>query len=325
MTSWMKKVMVPGRILGPVLVTGILMGLFALSHYGYTEQLKTLLDRKDFALELGTYSFTPYKILNTLITIILVIWISSIMSNLAEKLASNVPKMRVADKVILTKILQIIVYFFAFVVGLDMLGIDLTAFAVIGGAVGIGLGFGLQKIASNFISGLILVFEKSIRVGDLVQMTDGISGYIRRSGARYTRLETFDGKEVMIPNEDFITNRVTNWTFSNKKARIEVKVGISYNSDIVRARAIMIECAKAHPRCVDDPAANCFIREFGDNGITLLLLFFIDDVTEGLYGPQSDVMLWIWKKFQAEGIDIPFPQRDMVIRNLKELKDSIRD
>lgn len=324
MTQWLKTVVKPGRILEPFLVFGILLGLSLLSHFGYLDLVREALDRKAYAVQFGKYSFTPYDMLDTLITLALIIWVSSIVSGLGERVIAGLPRVRLADKAILTKIIQIFVYFIAFVVALDMLGIDLTAFAVLGGAIGIGLGFGLQKIASNFVSGLILVFEKSMRVGDLVQMTDGIIGYIRHAGARYTRIETFDGKEVMIPNEDFITGRVINWTYSNKKSRVEVKVSVSYLSDLERVRQIMLDCAIAHPRCVDDPPPACFVREFGDNGVQLLLLFFVGDVTDGLYGPQSDVMLSIWKKFQEEGIDIPFPQRDMNIRNLKELKDMLR-
>jgi len=324
MTQWLKTVVKPGRILEPFLVFGILLGLSLLSHFGYLDLVREALDRKAYAVQFGKYSFTPYDMLDTLITLALIIWVSSIVSGLGEQVITGLPRVRLADKAILTKIVQIFVYFIAFVVALDMLGIDLTAFAVLGGAIGIGLGFGLQKIASNFVSGLILVFEKSMRVGDLVQMTDGIIGYIRHAGARYTRIETFDGKEVMIPNEDFITGRVINWTYSNKKARVEVKVSVSYLSDLERVRQIMLDCAIAHSRCVDDPPPACFVREFGDNGVQLLLLFFVGDVTDGLYGPQSDVMLSIWKKFQEEGIDIPFPQRDMNIRNLKELKDMLR-
>ncbi len=324
MTHWIKTIVKPGRIIEPILVLGILLGLTLLSHFGYTEVIQSVLDKKAYAFQFGKYAFTPYDVISTLITLILIIWISSILSRLGERIITNLPRVRLANKAILIKITQILVYVIAAIVGLDVLGIDLTAFAVIGGAIGIGLGFGLQKIASNFISGLILVFEKSSRVGDMVQMNDGIMGYIRHSGARYTRLETFDGREVMIPNEDFITGRVINWTYSNKKARVEIPVGISYTSDIERAQAIMLECARAHPKCAPDPEPVCFLREFGDNGIILLLQFFIYDITEGRYAPQSDVMLAVWKKFKEEGIDIPFPQREMVIRNLNDLKEMRR-
>lgn len=320
MSKWLKNVVKPGRILEPILVIGILLGLSLLSHFGYLDLAREALDRKAYAIQFGKYSFTPYEILNTLITLALIIWVASIVAGMGERLISGLPRVRLSDKAILIKIVQIAVYVIAFAAALDMLGIDLTTFAVLGGALGIGLGFGLQKIASNFISGLILVFERSIRVGDLVQMTDGITGYVRHAGARYTRLETFDGKEVLIPNEDFITGRVINWTYSNKKARVEIKVGISYTADLERAREIMLACAAAHPRCLPDPPPVCHVREFGDSAINLLLLFFVEDVTDGLYGPQSDVMIAIWKKFRETGIDLPFPQRDITIRNLRELK-----
>lgn len=325
MKNWITGLLKPNPHLSGFLVAVILLAFIVASNLGYHDIFKDLLDREDYALRLGAYSFTPYKILSTLFIIVMIVWTSSLISGSGERFIIKFPRMRNANKAILIKIFQIAVYFIAFMVALDMLGIDLTAFAVLGGAIGIGLGFGLQKIASNFISGLILVFEKSIRVGDLVQMSDGTTGYIRRAGARYTRLDVGDGREVIIPNEDFIIGRVTNLTFTDKKAQVKVTIPVSYASDLVRARELILESAKEHPRCVTEPRPSCFLREFGANGANFLLLFFVEDVTEGTYGPQSDIMFSILKKFKENDIDIPAPNSQYDINILNNPIEKIGD
>ncbi|MFT6106370.1 MAG: small-conductance mechanosensitive channel [Rickettsiales bacterium] len=198
---------------------------------------------------------------------------------------------------------------------LNILNIKLASLAFFGGAIGIGIGFGLQKITSNFISGLILLFEKSIEEGDLVELENGVYGFIKHTGARYTLIETFDSKEVMIPNEEFITKNVINWTYTNKQGRVDVHVGVSYKSDIEKARELILEAAREHRMCCKNPEPNCFLREYGDSSINFLLYFWVDDVTLGRFEPQSDVMRAIWKKFKDNDIEIPFPQRDVHIIN----------
>ena len=217
-------------------------------------------------------------------------------------------------------IAAVVVYFLAFLFALGVLGIDLTALTVFSGAVGIGVGFGLQKIASNFISGIILLFEKSVEEGDLVELSDGIAGFVRETGARYTLIETFEGHEVMVPNEDFITNRVTNWTFSNSRGRIDINIGVSYGSDLDKVATLLVEAANGHPRCSQSPAAECFLVDFGDNSVNFTLYFWVDDVIEGRKRPRSDVLFAIWRKFKENDIEIPFPQRDLHIKNPEALK-----
>jgi len=212
------------------------------------------------------------------------------------------------------KLAQIVIYLVAFLVGLDFVGIDLTTLTVFSGAVGIGLGFGLQKIASNFISGLILLMEKSIEEGDLIELSDGTFGYIRRASARYTLVETFDSKEILVPNEDLITSRVVNWTFSNSSARIEIELGVSYDSDIDLAHDLIIAAARENPRCAIAPEPACFLRSFGDSSVNFTLHFWVEDVTLGRWPTQSEVMFSIWRKFKDNGIEIPFPQRDLHIK-----------
>ncbi len=212
---------------------------------------------------------------------------------------------------LIMKIFQILLYFIVFILLMQILGISLTALSVFGGALGVGLGFGLQKIASNFISGIILLFEKSMQVDDIIELQDGTFGTIKHTGARYTLIETPEGKEVLVPNEDFITQRMVNWTYSSKKARVEIMVGVAYDSDIVLAQSLALEAAKSHPKCLSEPVPQCYLSEFADSGINLLLHFWINDINDGRLEPKSDVMLKILTAFRLHHIAIPFPQREV--------------
>lgn len=163
------------------------------------------------------------------------------------------------------------------------------------------------------------MLEKSVEQDDLIELTDGTFGFVRKSGARYTLIETFDGKEMMIPNEEFITTRVTNWTFSNTKGRIEVVIGVSYHSDIEKAQELILEAAREHPLCIETPAPRCYLRNFGDSSVDFILHFWVADVTAGRWEPQSEVMFSIWQKFRENNISIPFPQRDLHIKDIRDL------
>jgi small-conductance mechanosensitive channel len=293
----------------------LLVSFFALGFLGYLTPIKAFLDADVFSFKVGEARFSVYLIAKYTLTTIVVFWVARVFSDFWVKRIRNMKKMRSSNKSLVVKVIQIAVYCIAFLIALDIMGIDLTALAIFGGAVGIGIGFGLQKITSNFISGLILLFEKSVEEDDLIELSDGIFGIIKHLGARYTLVETFEGKELMIPNEDFITSRVTNWTYSNAKGRAEVTLGVSYDSDIEKARELMLEAAREHPRCSADPEPECYLRSYRDSSVDFLLFFWVDDVVLGRYEPQSDVMFSIWRKFKEHDIKIPYPQRDVFIKN----------
>jgi len=297
----------------------LLVGIFTLGSLGHIEPLKEFLDSEALTFKIGNFTLSIYKLLKGTLAFVALLWLASVISVSGEKRIKAINGIKASNRTLLIKGFQSVIYFLIFMIGLDILGIDLTALAVVGGAIGIGIGFGLQKITSNFISGLILLFEKSVEEGDLVELNDGTYGFVRQTGARYTLIETFDSKEIMIPNEDFITNRVINWTYSNNQGRIEIIIGISYDSDIEKARDLILESAKEHERCSIHPEPQCYIREFADSSVNLLLHFWVDDVTEGRFEPQSDVLLIIWKKFKENNISIPFPQRDLHIKNPEAL------
>lgn len=294
------------------LITLIIIPLVILNVFGLLDPIVTYLD--GLAITIGTLKLSVYKILKSIVSIVVLLWLAGVAIHSSEVYIRRIHGIRSSNKELLIKILQVLIYFVIFILALDILGINLTALAVFSGAVGVGLGFGLQKISSNFISGLIMLFERSIELDDLVQLDSGIYGYIRHMGARHSVIETFDGREVMVPNEDFITQKVTNWTYSTKKGRVEFKVGVAYGSDLRLVQKLVLEAAAEHPRCSKDPAPSCFLSEFADSSVNFLLYFWVDDVTDGRLEPQSDVMFSIWEKFKEHNIEIPFPQRDIHIK-----------
>ena len=305
------KVLKPGLLSANLLLVGMIGGLFLLSYFEITPQIKEMFSAPQYTYQIGESEITAYLVMKSIVTAIVIFWLAAILSAFGERRIGNIRKIRASSRVLFTKIFQIAIYIVAFLVGMDVIGIDLTTLTVFSGAVGIGLGFGLQKIASNFISGLILLMERAIEVGDLIELDGSTTGFVRKNSARHTLIETLEGREIMVPNEDFITNRVINWTYSNTKARIDVPVGVSYNSDLELVQKLIIEAALEHPMCSKDPAPNCFLRNFNSSSVDFLLLFWVDDVTQGRWAPQSEVMFTIWRKFKENGVEIPFPQQDI--------------
>jgi small-conductance mechanosensitive channel len=278
---------------------------------GHLQVVRKYLDTERFSLEVGDYRLTLWVFLRSAIIVILLFWVAASLSDFADGRIKTMRRLRVSTRNLLMKTFQIGIYFISGLVALDVLGINLTTLAVFGGAVGIGLGFGLQKISSNFISGFILVLERSINIDDMLELQDGAGGFVRKIGARYTLVEGFDGREMLIPNEDLIINRVGNWTLNSTRCRIEIPVRVSYNSDIEKARELMLEAAREHPASLSDPAPFCLLTQFGESSADFKLFFWIADVRAGRGGPQSDVMFAIRRKFEANGIGIPYPQRDI--------------
>jgi small-conductance mechanosensitive channel len=194
-------------------------------------------------------------------------------------------------------------------------GIDLTAFAVFSGAVGVGIGFGLQKIVSNFVSGIILLLERSIKPGDVIEVGSTF-GSVTYLGARYASVRGRDGKEYLIPNENLITNQVVNWSYSSRLVRLDVPFGVAYDSDLHAVRDLAVEAAKRTNRVLASPMPVCHLTGFGDSAVNLLLRFWINDPANGVANIKGAVLLGLWDAFKAHGIQIPFPQRDVRIRDL---------
>lgn len=308
----MNKVLI-AKILNTLFTLTVIGAVIALSMLGKLDTVISFLDTDELSIKIGSARISVFIVIKTLFTVTVVIWFTGVISSFGERRIEHFTRVKKGNRQLLTKGFQIILYLIAFMITLDVMGIDLKALTVFSGAIGIGIGFGLQKITSNFISGIILLMERSVKLDDLIELTDGTIGYVRRTNARYTVVETFDNKEVIIPNEEFIINRVTNLTMSNNVARIEIQVGVAYESDIHLVQNLIIEAAMEHPRCIKDPIPSCYLTTFADSSVNFRLFFWISDVQEGRLGPQSDVMFAIWNKFKEHHITIPFPQRDIHI------------
>ena len=220
-----------------------------------------------------------------------------------------------------TKLLRITLIIVAVLLALSSVGLDLTPFAVFGGALGVGLGFGLQKVVSNFISGIILLLDKSIKPGDVISIGDTY-GWVKSLNARYVSLDTRNGIEHLIPNEDLIINRVENWSYSNNRVRLTIPVGVHYKSDVRKAMEICRDAAASTQRILQDPAPVCQLRGFGDSSVDLEIRMWIDDPQKGRANVISDVLLMVWDKFHEHGIEIPYPQRDLYLKTAVEIKQT---
>ena len=301
------------RIL-PWVILGI---VFYLGYHGQLNAIIKYLSSPELTIKVGKTKITPYLIIKSAIIIIYLFWFASIVAGMFSKVFLKIRTISNNSRALAVKVISILIYIIAFFITLQLLGIDLTTLAVFSGAIGIGLGFGLQKITSNFISGFIMLFEGSISEGDLLQLTNGIEGVVKNVGARATLIETYDGRDVMVPNEDFIVNQVINLTHSDKMARMELKIGVSYNSDLKKAQEIIVNAAKNHPAVSKIKTPDCFLREFGDSSVNFTMFAWVDDVTNGRLTPTNDILFEIWAKFKENNIEIPYPHRELIIKRPK--------
>ncbi len=298
--------------------TFIFFALVALIIADYKEWLAPIqdaLDDPDFTYSFGRYQISAYIIAQGLLVITVILWVTYWLAQFIDRRLGRMKNIHPSSRSLAQKIVKISLYVFAGFMTINILGIDMSSFALVGGAIGIGLGFGLQKIASNFISGLILLFERSVKIGDLIEMEDGTLGFVRRNSARYTLIETTNMREIMIPNEQLIADKVINWTLSNKQGRLDISIGVSYESDLELVQRILLEAAVAHPSAITNPAPQCQLRKFGPYAVEFMLLVWISDVTIGRNNTQSEIMFDIWNRFKAAGIEIPYPQQELRIKS----------
>lgn len=274
---------------------------------------QTTIDFLDqYALKIGTVRISIYLVMKAFIVFLTLFCISNLIIKKSKSYIDQSTTIKSSTKGIIAKFIDIMVYSTVFIVILKTFGVDMTTFAVLGGAIGVGIGFGLQKIASNFISGIILLFEKSVEVGDWVELDGGKTlGIIKYFGGRYTLIEQLDGKELMVPNEELIINKVTNLTYSNNRARIEVNVRVAYDCDLKQVENVLMNCAAKHPRCLNYPEIECYVTNFGESSIDFILYFWVSDLTRGRMSAKSEVMKNIHVAFKEHNILIPFPQHDI--------------
>ncbi|WP_051694079.1 mechanosensitive ion channel family protein [Desulfohalovibrio reitneri] len=304
------------------LIAGFVWALAALNILGLLAPAMALLD--SVAFNLGEVRISLLTLSKATILVLVMLRAGSWLSNLAEHRLAAMTGLTPSARVLIGKLIKVVVITLVIMIALNSVGLDLTTLAVFSGAVGVGIGFGLQKVVANLISGFILLMDKSIKPGDVIEIGD-VYGWITTLRARYASVVTRDGKEYLIPNEDLITTQVVNWSFSNRNIRLKLPVGVSYNSDIRLAMRIMADAAKVSDRVLTDPPPLPRLVGFGDSSVDLELRFWIADPQNGIVNVKSDIYLAVWDGFKEHGIEIPFPQRDVHVRSGLEGLSGKRD
>lgn len=284
----------------------------ALNILGLFEDTVTLLNGMTFGF--GELNISALAIVQGMMALAVLLWMTELAGQLIEGRIRASKNLTPSIQVLATKLIRMALALVALLFTLSIVGIDLTAFAVLGGAIGVGLGFGLQKIFANLVSGFILLLDKSIKPGDVIAIGADY-GKVDALGARYVSVLTRDGIEHLIPNEELITTKVENWTHSQSLLRIRKTIGVHYKSDIHKAMALCLEAADETPRILKDPAPVCLLTEFADSSVNLEVRFWIDDPMNGRSNVVSPLLLAVWEKFHANGIEIPYPQRDLHLRS----------
>ena len=244
--------------------------------------------------------------LSIVITLILALWLARLFET--RVMASQ--NLDISLRVVLGKFVRAMLLVLAVLIALPAVGIDITALSVFGGALGVGLGLGLQKIASNYVSGFIILLDRSVRIGDLVTV-DGHYGVVSTQQARYTVVQAMNGIELIIPNEVFISNTVANHSYSNRRVLVAMALQISYDSALQHALDILTSAASGQKRVLAQPEPVAVVKGFGESGIDLELFFWVGDPENGLAVVRSDIYRKIWTEFQLQGIQIPYPQRQI--------------
>jgi small-conductance mechanosensitive channel len=290
------------------LITGFTWLLVAGYVVGVRQTIRAALD--SFGVIIGGVRVTPLLLIKATVLLLLALWAANAVSDFVEKRVRGVADLTPSIQVLLSKLIRLGLITFAVLIVLSSMGIDFTSLAFFSGAIGVGVGFGLQKIVSNLVSGIILLADKSIKPGDVITVGDNF-GWVASMGARYTSVVTLDGREFLIPNEDFVTQRVINWSYSNDEVRLDLEFGVSYAADPHKVIELALEAVKSVERVLHTPPPVCNFKAFGDSSLNFVLLFWIRDPKKGVVNVRGHVLLALWDILKREGIEIPFPQRDL--------------
>lgn len=269
----------------------------------------------------GNISISAYGIIRVLLFGWILFWLGRVSNITGKDIIRRQEQLDLRTREVAAKMLEISIAIVIFLMLLQVMGINLTALAVFGGALGVGIGFGLQAIASNFISGIIILLDRSISLGDYVELEDGRTGVVRELNMRSTTLETFDGKDIMVPNEKFIVESFTNWTHKNQKQRYRVDFSVSYATKVRELVEIIKQVVASHPQVLSgedlpkEERPDCEIDSFGDSGINMFVEFWMEGIDDGKNRVGGDLLLLILETLQAHGVEIPFPQREVRVLN----------
>jgi len=312
-TAWVVIALVAGLIRNPFvyrLVAVSAWTLAALSILGLLAPTMSALD--SIGVVIGGLRVTPLLVIKTSVLLMLTLWAANALSDFLDRRVRSTADLTPSIQVLIGKLIRLLLITFAILIALSTVGIDFSALAFFSGAVGVGLGFGLQKIVSNLVSGIILLADKSIKPGDVITVGDNF-GWVTNMGARYTSVVTRDGREFLIPNEDFVTQRVINWSYSNDEVRLDVEFGVSYAADPHKVCALAVKAAASVERVLVAPSPVCHLKAFGDSSLNFILRFWIRDPVDGVTNVRGKVLLALWDEFKRAGIEIPYPVRDLRI------------
>lgn len=278
---------------------------------GITDDLAAVLD--SIAFEFGSNRWSLLWLLKVIAVFGVLLWLAFSLGNVVDHQIQRSDELTPSLRILIGKVLRITLLIVAVLIGLSGLDIDLTVFAVFAGALGVGIGFGLQKVVSNFISGIVILLDRSIEPGDTISLGDTF-GWVKELRARFVSVVTRDGREYLIPNEDFITKEVINWSYTDELVRLDVKFFASYQADPHEVRRLAIEAATGVQRVVESRPPACWLSAFGESSLEFLLRFWIRDPQHGLASIQGTVLLAVWDKLKANGIEVPYPQREIRLK-----------
>ncbi|MDR3055358.1 MAG: mechanosensitive ion channel [Zoogloeaceae bacterium] len=299
--SWLDSI---GRIFS--ILVWVWLALFL---SGVAPEIIRTLETVGFSI--GAQQINLWMIVNGMVVIVLTLLASLWASSLVEAKLKGAREIDVSLRIVLGRMCKALFVLFAVLLSFSLIGLDITALSVFTGALGVGLGMGLQKIASNYVSGFIILLDRSIRLGNIIQVSGDVSGTVTQITTRYTVLKNLVGMEFIVPNESLVANIVQNQTFSDSRTRAQTSVSVAYSSDLEKVLPLLEAVARAHPRVITEPAPLATIARFADSGIDLDLGFWISDPQNGTSLLRSQINLEIWRRFRAEGIEIPFPQREV--------------
>lgn len=316
LAAWIAISLVSALVSNPVwakLIAWVAWSIAALSILGLLDSTIAILDSA--AIQIGQLRISVYTVAKSTVALTVLLSVALYIAGLIESRIRTSRALSPTVQVLFTKSLKIVLVTLAVLMAIRSVGIDLTALAVVGGALGLGVGFGFQKVVSNLISGVILLIDKSIKPGDVIAVS-GTYGWVTALGGRYVSVVTRDGVEHLIPNETLISERVENWTHTNSRTRVRVDVGVHYDTDLKQAIAICEDAARGIDRVLKDPEPKALFIEFGDSALKLQVRFWISDAQNGVQNVKSAVLLSIWEKFREHDVQVPYPQRDLHIRTV---------
>jgi len=315
--AWLVIRLAVEMVPNPVLARLIAVLAWSVAALHITDLLGFILQLLDSAaITVGGLRISLLTVTKGVLSLTVLLWAATLVSTVFERRITRVSQITPRARVLLGKLLKTTLVSLAILLSLTSIGVDLSTFALFTGALGVGIGLGLQRTVSNLFSGMVLLLDKSIKPGDIIEV-GGTYGWVSALGARYVAVETRDGTEFLIPNEDIITHQVVNWSHNDEHVRLKVQVRVPHDSDLDQVIALMREAATRPRRILSSPPPNVLILSFSETAIELEVRIWIADAQNGVHNVKSEVLYEVWKLFRQEGIQIPYPKRDLYVRSTR--------